>query len=186
MHVQFYEGYLLQTLECYWPSFAIWSPILAYFLTPQPRHFIFTLVALGKKFGASRLFITDIYIRSYHFLSSSMFLPKHIHGGSLKQWTKNYCKSPRKWSILSHKFPFKWPVNSTMRTDPARNLETLHAPKKNTTIDCLSSAIFAALTFSVSLPSFSASSSARTCLVRAFRQGLQRNLAQLLVFCISY
>ena len=58
--------------------------------------------------------------------------------------------------------------------------------KQSATIECLSSAIFAALTFSVSLPSFSASSSARTCLVRAFRQGLQRNLAQLLVFCISY
>lgn len=66
---------------------------------------------------------------------------------------------------LSHKFPFKWPVNFPMRTDPARNLETPHAPKKSTTIGCLSSAIFAALTFSVSLPSFSASSSARTCLV---------------------
>ena len=132
MHVQCYEGYLLQTLECYWPSFAIWSPILAYFLTPQPCHFIFTLVALGKNSGfpgcSWQKFISDPTI-SFHppcsYLNKYMEdlsnnEPKIIvnHHGSAPFWATNF--------HLNDPWILQWELI------PPEISETLHMHQKKT------------------------------------------------------
>lgn len=140
MHVQFYEGYLLQTLECYWPSFAIWSPVLAYVLTPQPRPFHLHPCCTWKKIRGFQVVHNRYLHQSDPTISKFIlhgFLPKHIHGGSLKQWTKKYGIIPMEVIYLEpHISIINDPWIFPMGTDPAPEIsETPPCTKKNTTIE---------------------------------------------------
>lgn len=99
-------------------------------------HFIFTLVALGKKFGVSRLFMTEIHIRPYHVQIHPPWILTQTHPWRISQtMNQKIWYNPHGSDLFgATHFHYKWPLNfSNGNWSRARNFRdtTMHQKKHN-------------------------------------------------------